>query len=352
MATRVALIAGATGAIGSAIVRELSNRPDWKVYGISRNAPQSPITDVDYIQLDLNNSPQCVQALTPLTDVTHVYYSGRATHAEQVLENPEDNLRLLTNLLNAIESTATLQHMHLVQGGKYYGVHVGQFPTPAREEQARSPVPNFNYDQQDFLQSRSANASWTWTASRPNTLIHFSPDNSRNLVSSLAAYASICKSLGAALDFPGPQGAYNSITQVTSLDLLARGIAWMSTTDACANQGFNITNTDVFRWSVLWPKLAAAFDIPLGTVRPLQLKEIMADRQDLWTTISNTHHLKQTDLQKVANWDYLDATLIRDWDEIFCHNKVRGLGFHDWDNSEEKILQLLALYRDARIIPA
>lgn len=352
MSEKVALIAGATGAIGSAVASELSNREDWKVYGISRNAPLSPIVGVDYIQTDLNNDQQCLQDLAPLKNVTHVYYSGRATHAEQVLENPEDNLRLLRNLLNAIEATSNIQHMHLVQGGKYYGVHVGPFPTPAREDLTRAPVPNFNYEQQDFLQSRSENASWSWSASRPNTLVHFSPGNSRNLISSLGAYASICRSLGAALDFPGPQGAYDSITQVTSLDLLARGIAWMSTTDACANQGFNLTNTDVFRWNSLWPKLAAAFDMPLGSVRPLRLANIMSARQNLWTTISNAHGLKQADLDKVANWGYLDATLIRDWDEILCHNKVRHLGFHDWDNSEEKILQVLQQYRDAAILPA
>lgn len=348
---KVALIAGASGAIGSAIATQLCNRADWKVYGLSRNPPRSAIAGVNYIQVDLNNKQQCTQDLAPLKDVTHVYYSGRATHAEQVLENAEDNLRLLRNLLNAIEATANLKHMHLVQGGKYYGVHVGQFPTPAREDQPRAPVPNFNYDQQDFLQSRSENANWTWTASRPNTLVHFSPDNSRNLVSSLGAYASICKSLGCALDFPGPPGAYDSITQVTSLDLLARGIAWMSTTDACANQGFNITNTDVFRWNSLWPKLAEAFDMPTGSVRPLQLTDVMSERQDLWTAISNTHHLKQADLNKVVNWGYLDATLIRDRDEILCHNKVRHLGFHDWDNSEQKILQVLQQYRDAGVLP-
>jgi len=97
--------------------------------------------------------------------------------------------------------------------------------------------------------------------------VHYSPHNARNLVSSLGVYASICKVLGSALDFPGPEGAFHSITQVTSIDLLARGIKWMSTTPACANQGFNLTNTDVFRWSTVWPLLARAFDMPPGSVR-------------------------------------------------------------------------------------
>lgn len=357
MTKYVALIAGVSGAVGSALARELTSRKRkaWSVYGIARKPPKTTLDAVTYLQLDLNDRQQCLQSLAPLTDVTHVFYCGRATHAEQVLENAEDNLRLLRHLLDGVEATATdLRHVHLVQGGKYYGVHVGPFPTPAREEDTRAPIPNFNYDQQDFLQARSESksANWSWSASRPNTLLHFSPAIARNLVSSLGAYAALCRELGAALDFPGPQGAFDSVTQVTSLDLLARGIAWMSTESDCDNQGFNITNTDVFRWNQLWPKLAQAFDMPTGSVRPLRLADVMADRDELWQHICQRNGLQQTSLAQVANWGYADATLERYWDEILCHNKVRKLGFHDWDNSENKFFDVLQQYRDARILPA
>ena len=212
-----------------------------------------------------------------------------------------------------------------MQGGKYYVVHVGPFPTPAEESQPRAPIGNFNYDQQDYLSHRSAAAQWIWSALRPNALVHFSPAIARNLVSTLGAYATICREMGAALDFPGPQRAYDSLAQLTTIELLARAIAWMATDPACANKAFNVTNTELFRWHALWPKLAEAFGMPLGSVRPLRLAEVMADRGELWRHLCACHGLVQPRLDRVANWGYADATLEPTWDEILSHNKARRL---------------------------
>ena len=43
MNKHVALIAGITGAVGSALARELSSRDEWIVFGLSRNPPSVPI---------------------------------------------------------------------------------------------------------------------------------------------------------------------------------------------------------------------------------------------------------------------------------------------------------------------
>ena len=356
MTAYVGLIAGATGAIGSALARELGPREDWTVYGASRRRPDDPVEGVHYLSLDMSDRAHCQSVLAQYPSITHVFYCGRASHGEQVLESAEDNLLLLDNLLHGVESAgqsngAPLHHVHLVQGGKYYGVHIGRFPTPAREEDPRAPIENFNYAQQDYLQDRSRKASWSWSASRPNTLIHYSPAIARNLVSSLGCYAALCRELGAALDFPGPMGAFDSLTQLTSIELLARGIAWMSTTDACANQGFNMTNTDVFRWRSLWPKIARAFHMPCGDVRPMRLATTMADREALWRVICERYQLKHLQLSEVVNWGYLDATLERDWDEVFSHTKSRQFGFHEWDDSEARLLGLLERYQNTRILP-
>ena len=181
--------------------------------------------------------------------------------------------------------------------------------------------------------------------------MHFSPAIARNLVSTLGAWAAICRELGAALDFPGPQGAYDSLTQLTTIELLARAIAWMATEPACANEAFNVTNTDLFRWHALWPRLAAAFGMPLGSVRPLRLAEVMAGRGELWQKVCARHGLVQPDLDRVANWGYADATLERTWDEILSHNKARRLGFHDWDDSLARFFAVLDRYRQAGILP-
>ena len=347
-----ALIAGYTGAVGSALARELAARADWRVYGLSRRSSVADLPGVTGVAADMADRDRLGHALEPLGDVTHLFYCGRATHAEQVIEDAAANLGLLEHVVTATEAAAPgLRHVHLVQGGKYYGVHVGPFPTPAEEAQPRAPIDNFNYDQQDYLSARAAASRWTWSASRPNTLVHFSPAIARNLVSTLGAWAAICRELGAALDFPGPPAAYASLTQITSIELLARAIAWMATEPACSNEAFNVTNTDLFRWQALWPRLAEAFAMPLGSVRPLRLAETLAGRDGLWRQVCARHRLAQPRLDRVANWGYADATLERTWDEILSHNKARRLGFHDWDDSLARFFTVLAEYRRARILP-
>ena len=353
-----ALIAGYTGTVGGALARELAGRSDWQVYGLARRLPAADhpagtgVDGVTGVAADMADRDGLRRALAPLTCVTHLFYCGRATHAEQVIEDAAANLALLDNVVTATEAAAPgLRHVHLVQGGKYYGVHVGPFPTPAAESQPRAPIDNFNYDQQDYLAERAAAARWTWSAARPNTLVHFSPAIARNLVSTLGAWAAICRELGAALDFPGPPGAYDSLTQLTTIELLARAIAWMATEPACANEAFNVTNTDLFRWHALWPRLAEAFGMPLGSVRPLRLADVMAGRGGLWRQVCARHGLVQPDLDRVANWGYAGATLERTWDEIYSHNKARRLGFHAWDDSLARFFTVLAEYRRAGILP-
>ena len=345
-----AVVAGVTGAVGSAIARELASSGDWTIVGLSRSPPKDPIAGVEYVSTDLADAERCRQALAGQGDATHLFYCGRATHREQTLEDAPTNLALLDNVLSAVERGA-LRHVHLVQGGKVYGVHVGPFPTPAREDDPRAVIENFNYDQEDLLRRRSKGLAWSWSASRPNTLLHFSPAIARNLVSSLGAYAAISRELGCALDFPGPEGAYRSLTQVTSIELLARAMAWMAAEPACANQAFNVTNGDVFRWNRIWPRIADAFDMPCGSVRPLRLAEVMPGKEAAWGRVCKRYGLSSRPLSDVANWGYLDATLERTWDEIFSTTKARSFGFHDWEDSEERLLSLIGEYRGAGILP-
>ena len=397
-----AVIAGVTGAVGSAIARELARddtvprpltsqseataippggiakRPHPRlplarddtvprpftgqsettaippggraIVGLSRNPPKHPVSGVEYVHADLADAGECRRALHGHGDATHLFYCARASHREQTVEDAATNLALLDNVLSAAER-GPLRHVHLVQGGKVYGVHVGPFPTPAREDDPRAPIENFNYDQEDLLRRRSEGRPWTWSASRPNTLLHFSPDIARNLVSSLGAYAAICRELGCALDFPGPEGAYRSLTQVTSIELLARAMAWMAAEPACADQAFNVTNGDVFRWSRLWPRIAEAFGMARGSVRPLRLTVVMQGREAVWERVRERYGLAPRSLAEVANWGYLDATLERTWDEILSTNKAQAFGFHDWADSEERLLALIGEYRAAKILP-
>lgn len=352
MSEMKALIAGGTGAIGGPLAAYLAALPEWQVLCLCRTPPSKPPAGVDYVHADMTDEAACGATLAAHPDITHLFYAGRAAHDDHERESASANLDLLRHVLNAASSAAEhLRHVHLVQGGKYYGVHLGPFPTPAKEDDPRTVVSNFYYDQEDLLRERSVGSGWSWTTSRPNSLLHFSPGNPRNLVSTLGAYAAICRELGSTLDFPGPEGAFTSLTQLTSTGLLSEAIAWMASDDKAANQAFNVANGDLIRWSSFWPKLAASFGIPSGSIRPLRLADVMADKAPVWARIVDRFDLQPRSLAEIANWPYADSTLERSWDELMCTNKARKFGFLSWVDSEHQFFAILESYRQARILP-
>ncbi|MEM8948245.1 MAG: SDR family oxidoreductase [Pseudomonadota bacterium] len=352
MTMRKALIAGATGAIGSALAEHLAGSNSWTLLGLCRRPPAKALSGIDYLHADMVDADALRDILRPHDDITHLFYCGRAAHDDLGRESVQNNLDLFANVLSAVSTASPrLQHVHLVQGGKYYGVHVGPFPTPAREDDPRPLVSNFYYAQGDLLRQTASCAGWRWSASRPGTLLHFSPDNPRNLVSTLGIYAAICRELGSALDFPGPDDAFTSLTQLTSTDLPSRAITWMATDDQAANQAFNVANGDLIRWCRFWPKLAAAFDIPCGIVRPLRLADVMADKEAVWLRIVERHGLNTRSLSTLVNWPYADSTLERSWDEIMSTIKGRRFGFHDCADSEAEFLRILERYRVSSLLP-
>ena len=125
----------------------------------------------------------------------------------------------------------------------------------------------------------------------------------------------------------------------------------MASDPRCHNQAFNITNTDVFRWNHLWPKIAEVFGMSPGSIRPLKLADVMSKRHDIWTTICRKHKLKPFRLEEVANWSYADGTMERNWDEILSHNKSLRYGFNDWDESEVRFVRILKQYQHTCILP-
>lgn len=350
--SNTAFVAGATGAVGTALASHLASLDNWTVLGVSRRSPQRPVEGVSYLNCDLVDPVSCTEILAKHRPVSHIFYCARVTHSDQPVESMSENLGLLENAIEAVGRVSRgLRHVHLVQGGKYYGVHLGPFPTPAREGQGRCAEPNFNHAQQDFLCDRSEGAAWTWSASRPNTLLHYSPHIARNIVSTLGSYAAICGELGTRLDFPGPAGAYSSLTQVTTLRVLVSAMEQIATDADCAGKAFNVTNTDLFRWNAIWPELARRFGVELGTVRPGCLADAMEDKHEVWRRICDRNGLHQTALGEVANWPFADATLERYWDEILCHNRARSHGLDGWDNSFARFFEILEEYRRARILP-
>src|SRR6185503_3464258 len=229
--TNTALIAGAGGAASKRLIETLLADPDWSVLALART-PRESAGRLTWIAADLFDAEACARALAEHGGVTHLFYTARAKHGETGVESIEDNVAMLRNALDAVEPVAAgLEHVHLVQGTKYYGMHLGPFRTPAREDDPRSNVPNFYYDQQDLL-ARRQRGGWAWSASRPTFIYDFAPERARNAVTVIGAYAALCHELGLPLDFPGTAAAFDARRDLTDASLLARAMKYIAVTPA------------------------------------------------------------------------------------------------------------------------
>lgn len=347
---KVALVVGAQGVIGRNLVEHLASLGDWDVIGLSRRGG-APTGRVRHVAVDLLDRTACREKLSGLPQVTHIFYAAyqdRPTWAELV----PPNLAMLVNVVEAIEPVASgLRHISLMQGYKVYGAHLGPFKTPARETDAHHMPPEFNVDQQAFLEARQKGNAWSWSALRPSVVCGFALGNPMNLAMVIAVYAAISKELGLPLRFPGKPGAYDKLLEMTDAGLLARATVWAATQERCANQAFNINNGDLFRWSELWPKLARFFELEVAPPLPMSLEVIMADKEPLWNAMLEKHGLERNPYKDVSSWRFGDFVFAWDYDVIADGSKARRFGFHEFVDTEEMFLKIFADLRRRRIIP-
>jgi nucleoside-diphosphate-sugar epimerase len=348
---KVALIAGAGGAASKRLIEVLLADPDWSVVGLART-PRKSTDRMRWIAADLFDRDGCRRALAGQTAVTHIFYTARAKHGETGVESVPDNVAMLRNLIDAIEPAAAgLAHIHLVQGTKYYGMHLGPFRTPAREDDPRPDFPNFYYDQQDLLAERARGKAWAWSASRPTFIYDFAPERARNAVAVIGAYAALCRELSLPFDFPGSAAAFDAQRDLTDASLLARAMTFMAVTPACRNEAFNVNNGDVVTWRTLWPRIAGFFGIAAGGVQPCSLHAWSRDKQPAWDAIVRQHGLKLTSLDSVADWAFADFHWAQSYDVVSSPDKLRRAGFSETIDSEDMLLAHLQRYRDAKVLP-
>jgi nucleoside-diphosphate-sugar epimerase len=347
---RTALIAGASGIVGSAAVVHFAAEPDWDVIALSRRAGGLP-HEATHLAVDLADPTAIAAAASRLEQVTHLFYAAY-TPRPALAEECAVNTAMLVNLVEAVERAAPrLTHIQLMQGSKWYGNHVGPYRTPAKEDDARHLAPCFYYDQQDWLCARQRGKAWTWSALRPHGVLGSAVGSSMNQLTAVALYAAISKELGLPLRFPGRPGAFTCAYQMTDARLLARAMQWSATSDATVNQPFNVTNGDVIRWCHLWPRIASFFGMPEGPVQTISLAEFMADKEPLWAEMRARHGLADHNLAELTNWRFADFVLGSDYDQISALTKFRQAGWRHSVDSEETYVGLLAMLRAQRIIP-
>ena len=347
---RVAVVVGARGVIGGNLIDHLEATGEWEIIGLSRRG--GPDTGrVRHIAVDLLDQRDAAEKLGELRDVTHIFYAAyqdRPSWAELVAPN----VAMLVNTVNALEPVAAgLEHISLMQGYKVYGAHLGPFKTPARESDPPHMPPEFNVDQQQFLEGRQRGKRWTWSAIRPSVVCGFALGNPMNLALVIAVYATMSKELGVPLRFPGKPGAYTSLIEMTDAGLLAEATVWAATTPECANQAFNINNGDLFRWDEMLPKIADFFDLDVAPPLPMSMDVVMADKEPVWNDLVAKHGLAPTPYSDVSSWAFGDFVFGWDYDVIADGSKARRLGFHRHVETEQMFLDIFRDLRARKVIP-
>ena len=349
--TRVALIAGVSGIVGRGIATRLLGE-GWRVIGLSRTPPKPAIDGLEHVAADLSEGDAVKAALTDHgSSVTHIFYAGRAPDPDPAVEAAR-NTAMLVNTVNAAQSAgAPLAHVHSVHGTKWYGSHVGPFKTPAEEHDPRCPVPNFYFDQQDWLEVEAPKRGFAWSTTRPHLLIGFSLGYPHNILSVVAVHAVLCREQGRPLTFPGAEGHFHRVSQVTDIELLVDAMQWCATSPSAENEAFNVINADYFRWKDVWPDIAAFFEMEAGGVQTESLTDAFAAARGPWREMAAREGLSEPDIDRIANGPYGDATFSATWDDMSSTVKIRRAGFDRVYASRDSLLGALAAYRRHRVIP-
>lgn len=361
----VALIIGVTGIVGNSLaeILPLSDTPGgpWKVYGVARRPRPSWNADhpIDYIQCDVSNAEDARSKLSPLTDVTHVFYVTW-TSRDSEKDNCEANGTMLRNVLQAIVPHApNLRHVCLQTGTKHY---VGPFDNhgrirhdaPFTEDMPRLQIQNFYYTLEDVLfEEIKKNENVTWSIHRPNTIFGFSPFSLMNIVGTLCVYAAICKQEGSPLLFPGSKNAWEGFTTASDADLVAEQQIWAAVDSYAKNEAFNCNNADIFKWKHLWKVLAEQFGIEeygFEEGKNLGLVEMMKGKERVWEEMVKENQLQEKNLEEVGVWWFADIILGVDG-MIDSMNKSKEHGFLGFRNSNSSFISWIDKYKAFKIVP-
>jgi nucleoside-diphosphate-sugar epimerase len=338
---RTALVVGATGISGSALLDQLTAE-GWDVLALSRRAGADR-PGVRWISADLRSADDLRRALAG-EEPTHVFFTAWSRQATEQ-ENIDVNGGMVRDLLAALDG-APVEHVALVTGLKHY-------LTPFHEDEPRLDAPNFYYAQEDELFAAASRQGFGWSVHRSHTVIGHAVGNQMNMGLTLAVYGSICRDLGLPFVFPGSATQWDGLTDVTDATVLADQMIWAATAEAGRDEAFNVVNGDVFRWRWMWPRLAAWFGVePVGYAdAPRPLEQQMAGYEDEWARIAREAGLAEADLGRLASWWHTDADLGRDIEVVTDISKSRLAGFSTHHRTLDSFLGLFERYRAEGLIP-
>ena len=361
MPTKTVLVAGATGLVGHAAMQHFAGLPDTQVIAVSRRKPAETF-GARFLSVDLQDRAKCAEIFGAMPEVTHVVYAALYEKPGLVAGWREDdqiaiNDAMLRNLMDPLLGVAKgLRHVSLLQGTKAYGVHARPMKYPAREDRDEArDVPNFYWQQEDYIRERQRGRSWAFTIFRPVLICGYALGAAMNLIPAIGVYAAVLRERGEPLHFPGGPGR---VSQAVDAGLLARAMAWAGDAESARNQAFNVANGDIFSWPNVWPAVARALGMEPGESRPLSLEAAIGPREDEWQRIVARHGLAAPDLKRFVglSFEYADYQMgfgrSTPAPASFSSTiKIMQAGFHEVMDTEVMLAQAFAAFQKHRLLP-
>lgn len=344
-----AVVIGANGVVGGAVVDRLMSRPDWHVTTVGRSAQWiadgSAGPTPEHVSVDLLDGRACRSALSDLDRATHVIYAARVT--EGVRDDVASNVRAFTNALTPLVETApALRRIVVVHGSKWYGSHLGPFRIPAKEHHRHHDPGVFYFAQHEWLCRNSAQAGWSYATVRPHILLSGTPRSATSLCRAIAAYLHVRSLLGEPLSFPGTRGAFGALQLATDDDLLASAIVWLAESEAGVDADFNINNGDNYRWSEVWSRLTGLEADAGETVAPIRLESTMPVALDV---LARDSRISPADRWLYGiDWNWVDFVLRSEWDAVVSGVKAWTAGFDSFSDSEDSVVRHVRSFGDLR----
>jgi nucleoside-diphosphate-sugar epimerase len=361
VADKKVLVAGVSGVVGYAAAKRFAADPDYDVVGVARRRPAG-LDGVELRSVDLLDREACAEALGGLSDVTHVVYA--ALHELPGLlpgwtdrRQMDTNLTMLRNLFDPLTAAAPrLEHVSLLQGTKAYGAHVAPMRVPGREREPRHPHESFYWLQEDDLRDRRAGAGWALTVWRPVFIFGESLGSHMNAIPAFGVYAALQRAAGEPLDYPG---GVAPLVEAVDADLLADALHWGAGAPQARDETFNVTNGDVFTLENVWPALAEAFGMAVGTHRPRSLGAELPARQPEWERLVDRFDLAAPkDLAAFVGQSFIYADVIGGYGldrpsppALVSTVKLRQAGFPACMDTEDMFRKWIARFQDLRLLP-
>lgn len=374
---KVALITGANGITGSAILEHLvkhTTASEWaRIIITSRSPLKTTVSDprVEFIALDFSNPSEKLaeQMHAQFAGVTHAYFSSYV-HKDDFVELNKANRSLFENFLGALTSVSKgLQNCTLQTGGKYYNVHLRPLPWPAHEGDSHlvSVEENFYYHQEDFLAEQQRGSNWTWNVIRPEAIIGYtSKPNGMNEALTIAIYFLINKELGTEAPMPTNSAYFNGTDDISDARLIADLSVYASTHQHCANQAFNSTNGDFFSWKYMWPRLAEWFGANASsdqaftktsfkegeTHLDVNLEDWAKDKQDVWNKLCDRLGSPESKPTfDAGTWAFQDWVFQRTWSAPLSMNKARKFGWTGHLDSFDSFTDAFTKFKELGQLP-